>query len=193
MIKLATLFWLAAVATAGFAMFAVKYEVQSLADQLARTSKQTDDTERDIRALTAEWAYLNRPDALAELNQRLLSLVPIATKQLRTSLTDIPMRPAPLPAPPPPAQAAVPSGETPAVAPGAATSDQAAVAAVSTPPSPAVQPAASPPLAETVVALDTAVAARPAAPAPVRTPARASRPRRAASLDELIAQITETR
>ena len=71
MIKLPSLFWLIVVATAGFAMFAVKYEVQALADQLARTVKQTDDTERDIRALEAEWAYLNRPDALAQLNQRL--------------------------------------------------------------------------------------------------------------------------
>ena len=76
-------------------MFAVKYEVQGLADQLARNVKQADDTERDIRVLDAEWAYLNRPDALAQMNQRFLSLAPIATKQLRTSLADIPMRPAP--------------------------------------------------------------------------------------------------
>ena len=102
MIKLPTLFWLIVVTTAGFAMFAVKYEVQALADQLARTAKQTDDTERSIRALEAEWAYLNRPDALAQMNQRLLSLIPIATKQLRTDVTDIPMRPVP---PPPPAPA----------------------------------------------------------------------------------------
>ncbi len=99
MIKLSTLFWLVAVATAGFAMFAVKYEVQSLADEFARTAKQADDTERDIRVLDAEWAYLNRPDALAQMNQRFLSLGPIATKQLRTSLADVAMRPAP---PPPP-------------------------------------------------------------------------------------------
>ena len=99
MIKLPTLFWLIVVATAGFAMFAVKYEVQALADQLARTAKQADDTERSIRALEAEWAYLNRPDALAQMNQRLLSLIPIATKQLRADVTDIPMRPVP---PPPP-------------------------------------------------------------------------------------------
>ena len=54
-----------------------------------------------IRVLDAEWAYLNRPDALAQMNQRFLSLTPIATKQLQTSLTDIPMRPAPPPQPAP--------------------------------------------------------------------------------------------
>ena len=100
MIKLPTLFWLIVVMTAGFAMFAVKYEVQALADQLARTAKQTDDTERSIRALEAEWAYLNRPDALEQMNQQLLSLIPIATKQLRADVTDIPMRPVPPPPPP---------------------------------------------------------------------------------------------
>ena len=104
MIKLPTLFWLIVVTTAGFAMFAVKYEVQALADQLARTAKQTDDTERSIRALEAEWAYLNRPDALAQMNQQLLSLIPIATKQLRADVTDIPMRPVPPPPPPAPVE-----------------------------------------------------------------------------------------
>ena len=101
MIRLPTLFWLLIVSTAGFAMFAVKYEVQSVADQLARTVRQADDTEREIRVLDAEWAFLNRPDALAQMNQRLLSLGPIATKQLRTNIADVAMRPAPLPAPPP--------------------------------------------------------------------------------------------
>lgn len=65
MIRLSTLFWLATVAIAGFTMFAVKYEVQSLADQLVRTSEQADAAERDLRALAAEWAFLNRPDTLA--------------------------------------------------------------------------------------------------------------------------------
>jgi hypothetical protein len=105
MIRLSTLFWLVAVSTAGFAMFAVKYEVQSLADELAHTVKQADDTGRDIRVLDAEWAYLNRPDALAQMNQRFLSLAPIATKQLRANIVDLPMRPAP---PPPPAPAPAP-------------------------------------------------------------------------------------
>ncbi len=97
MIKLSALFWLLLVSATGFAMFAIKYEVQAVADQLAQTTKRADDAERDIRVFDAEWAYLNRPDALAQMNQRYLSLAPIATKQLIANIAEIPMRPAPPP------------------------------------------------------------------------------------------------
>jgi hypothetical protein len=215
MIRLSTLFWLVTVALVGFSMFAVKYEVQSLADQLARTAKQADDAERDLHALAAEWAYLNRPDALAELNQRVLSLVPIATKQLRASLTDIPMRPAPLPAPPesvvaeavgatmaalldqattaqPPLRLMTAAAEPATISPAAVPPGPTAAAA---PPPPATQPAGagSDQSDQIVVALDTVAAAQPATPATVKTVGRAARPHRAASLDELIAQISESR
>jgi hypothetical protein len=201
MIRLSTLFWLVAVSTAGFAMFAVKYEVQALADELSRTAKQADDTERDIRVLDAEWAYLNRPDALAQMNQRLLSLVPIATKQLRATLTDIPMRPAPPPPPPPPPPAesvvadapvaVVPPSDGPPVNTEVAPIRPAeAEAQPPTPPEVRTADSGSPVV---TIALDTHIAAQPVKPALVRTAARTSPPRRAASLDELIAQIAESR
>ena len=98
MIKLSTLFWLVLVSTAGFAMFAVKYGVQSLEDELNRTRTATMAEQHAIRTDEAEWAYLTRPDTLDEMNRRYLSLGPIATKQLRVTLTDIPLRaPAPVP------------------------------------------------------------------------------------------------
>jgi hypothetical protein len=207
MIRLSTLFWLVVVSTAGFTMFAVKYEVQGLADELTRTGNQADDIERDIRVLDAEWAYLNRPDALAQMNQRLLSLAPIATKQLRTSLTDIPMRPAPPPPPPPApiepstgtvagdapvavAVAAIPQASPPDA--GAAPSHAATAAARSpttleqTPPAEGNRPVVT-------AALDPNVAVQSVKPAPVKAAVRSSLPHRAASLDELIAQIAESR
>lgn len=198
MIKLSTLFWLLVVAAAGFAMFAVKYQVQDVADRLARTAKAVDDATRDARVLDAEWAYLNRPDALAQMNQRFLALAPIATKQLRASVADLPMRPAPPPPPPPPAApqvAAAPEAAAPAAAPAmvvaaAQTPDLSAPA--ETPPSRQREqshPAAARPRVASV-ARDTA---RPARPAVVRTAARASLQRRAASLDELIAEIADSR
>jgi hypothetical protein len=201
MIKLPTLFWLIVVTTAGFAMFAVKYEVQALADQLARTAKRTDDTERSIRALEAEWAYLNRPDALAQMNQQLLSLIPIATKQLRADVTDIPMRPVPPPPPPAPVETAA-ANEPAAPAPQTAASPAPQPAAAQNPPaqSPAAQspqqqspghqgqPTEAPRPVVTAV-LDAPATARSIKPAMVRkTP-----PHRAASLNELIAQIVESR
>jgi hypothetical protein len=92
MIKLSTLFWLVVVSTTGFAMFAVKYGLQSLEDELNRTKRAIIAEEHAIRTDEAEWAYLTRPETLNEMNRRHLSLGPIATKQLRSALTDIPLR-----------------------------------------------------------------------------------------------------
>jgi hypothetical protein len=197
MIKLSGIFWLIVVATAGFAMFAVKYEVQGLADQLTRSVKQADDTERDIRVLGAEWAYLNRPDALAQLNQRFLSLAPIATKQLRTSLADIPMRPAPTPPPAPvetvDALAPIAPVSTPPIGSDAPASPPVLVAeAAAQPPSPR-----SPPPEQVrpilTAALETRLAAPSGKPAPVKATLRPDPAHRAASLNQLIAQIAESR
>src|SRR5215510_8499994 len=74
----------------GFAMFAVKYGVQSLEDELNRTKKATIAEEHAIRADEAEWAYLTRPETLDEMNRRHSSLGPIATKQRRIAISDIP-------------------------------------------------------------------------------------------------------
>lgn len=202
MIRLSTLFWLVAVSTAGFAMFAVKYEVQSLADQLGHTVKQADDTDRDIRVLDAEWAYLNRPDALAQMNQRFLSLVPIATKQLRANVADLPMRPAP-PTPPPvqtvaavgPAVPTTRAAEVAAVDDGAPPVADGVVPVAAVVASSQIAEPASPPSPHPVVkvSLDTRAAAPAVRPATVKTAARALLPHRPASLDALIAQIAESR
>ena len=196
MIRLSALFWLVLVSATGFAMFAVKYEVEALADELAQTAKQADDAARDIRVFEAEWAYLNRPDALAQMNQRHLSLVPIATKQLMASLTDIPMRPAP---PPPPIQMAAASAEIPS-APSAppspippSTGQIAEIRQAVEPPSAPGGPAQRRLPIETA-ALET-VAARPEPAKPVLAKAgpRPGPAHRVKSLDELIAQIAESR
>ena len=102
MIRLSAVFWLLLVSGTALATFAVKYEVQSLDDGLGDARKATAAANRELRALDAEWAYLNRPDMLAAMNQRFLSLAPIARRQLETAITDIPMRPQPVqPVPPP--------------------------------------------------------------------------------------------
>jgi hypothetical protein len=191
MIRSPTLFWLIAVSAAGFAMFAVKYQVQELADQLSRTVKQADEIERGIRAFDAEWAYLNRPDALAQMNQRFLSLAPIATKQLRGGVADLPMRPEPAP-PPAPVESiatnAVPTTPATLAAADASPMDLAAHA-----------PALGGPTEDAAAPADTGAVDQPRPPHPARTATsakispRPSQPRRAASLNELIAQITESR
>ena len=102
MIRLGTLFWLVLVSTTGFAMFGVKYQVQALEDELARTNRATAAEEHELRVLDAEWAFLTRPATLEAMNRQFLSLGPIATKQLHATAADIPLRPPP-PEPPPPA------------------------------------------------------------------------------------------
>lgn len=201
MIRLGTLFWLVLVSATGFAMFGVKYQVQSLEDELARTNRAAMAEEHEIRVLDAEWAYLTRPETLEAINRQYLSLAPISTKQLRTTVAEIPMRPVP----PPPA--AVP------------TPDEAAtvVAVAEPPPLPAppasppdgMPPASSapaplnampePPPAQSAPQMMPASLEKPAGPSqfakavPVKAVLKPNTPRRAKSLDDLISQILASR
>jgi len=163
MIKLGTLFWLALVSTTGFATFAVKYGVQSLEDELNRTRRAIIAEEHAIRADDAEWAYLTRPETLDEMNRRHLSLGPIVTKQLRTTVTDIPLR------------AAAPVAVD---APAVAVTEQPAESAPPTIPASTIEP---PSLEKSLEAAATKALAKPVPP------------RRPRSLDELIAQVAASR
>jgi hypothetical protein len=164
MIKLGTLFWLVLVSTTGFAMYGVKYQVQALEDELARTKRATIAEEHEIRVLDAEWAYLTRPETLEEMNRRFQSLTPMETKQLHMSAADIPLR-APAPSPP---------VETPADA----AAEAPPVSMLPVTPAMPEKPAAAP---------------QPAKPPPVKVVAKPSVPHRAKSLDDLIAQIVASR
>ena len=172
MIKLSTLFWLVLVSTTGFAMFAVKYQVQSLEEDLNRTKKATIEEEHAIRTDEAEWAYLTRPETLDEMNRRYLSLAPIATKQLRTTLTDIPLR-APTPAP-----VDVVTADTPIESGPPAT------------PASPIMPAS--PITPASLQKQTGVGER-AQPAPATATPKPIVSRRPRSLDELIAQVAASR
>ena len=196
MIRLRSLFWLLLVSATGFAMFGVKYQVQALEDQLARIDRAAAAEEHEIRVLDAEWAYLTRPQTLEAMNRQFLSLVPTSTKQLRTTVVDIPMRPLP-PAPPLPVEAATMVAATePAPIPSAAPSplDQASA------PTPLPNnPAAEPPQTQSALrAMPALLEKSPAAPQPAKasTAKAAARPaptHRAKSLDDLISQIMASR
>ena len=92
MTRLGALFWLGLVLASGFLTFSVKYTAQRIDDQLQRTRKEIVADKEQIRVLNAEWAYLNRPSRLADLNQRFLHLAPIGAKQLAQRIADIPLR-----------------------------------------------------------------------------------------------------
>ncbi|HEX9536314.1 MAG TPA: hypothetical protein VF924_12625 [Stellaceae bacterium] len=203
MIRLGTLFWLVLVSTTGFAMFGVKYQVQALEDQLGRTNRATAAEEHELRVLEAEWAYLTRPATLEAMNRQFLSLGPIATKQLHTTAADIPLRPPPPEPPPPPAEPPpVVAAAEPAPAVSAAASEPEGVP-VSAPEPATPQTAAEPPTTQSALRAMPALLEKPAAApqlaktAPAKAAAKpsppAGPPRRAKSLDDLIAQIMTSR
>ena len=173
MIKLATLFWLVLVTATGLAMFAVKYQVQALDDHLSESRKAVAAQERELRVLGAEWAYLNRPAALADMNRRFLALAPIATKQLKGAVAEIALRPPP-PPPNPELEPAV------AAAPDAGAPETAAAAG----------PGAAR-LPESGLPVTPASLEKPEAP--VKSAGAAAAPPPARSLDELIARIAAVR
>jgi hypothetical protein len=79
-----TAFWILLAAAVGFGLFHVKYKVQSLEDELARTNANIIKEEALLRVLHAEWSHLNRPNRIAELNARHLHLVPVTPEQIGT-------------------------------------------------------------------------------------------------------------
>lgn len=194
MIRLRLVFWLVLVSATGFAMFGVKYQVQALEEELARINRATAAEEHEIHVLDAEWAYLTRPETLEAMNRQFLSLVPISTKQLRTTVADIPMRPPPSAPPSAPAETAtVVAAAEPAPTPSAAPDEAAAPVAA------AAKPLTESPQTRSALSVMPALLEKPAAmpqlakAAPVKASARPSSPHRAKSLDDLISQIMASR
>jgi hypothetical protein len=185
MIKLATLFWLVLVSAAGFAMFAVKYQVQSLEDELNRARKDTIAEEHAIRMDEVEWAYLTRPETLQQMNQRHLSLMPIATAQLHASLADIPLRPSSAPSQP----------IEEAVGSAAESAENALLPAIkASPPAQAAQASGtSPDALQQVTAAAPLQAPESIKPVAVKAVTKPAPPRRPKTLDDLIAQIATSR
>jgi hypothetical protein len=205
MIKVGTLFWLVLVSATGFAMFGVKYQVQALEDELARTKRATTAEEHEIRVLDAEWAYLTRPETLEAMNRQFLSLSPISTKQLHSTAADIPLRPVP-PAPPPaaaPAEAATVVAAAEPTPPSNAPSNAVASAPEGVPsrnPAPVpVKVAAEPQTAQSALRVMPALLERSAGTpqlakaVAVKAVVKPTAPRRAKSLDDLISQIMASR
>jgi len=199
MIRVGTLFWFVLVSATAFAMFGVKYQVQALEDELARTKRATAAEEHETRVLDAEWAYLTRPGMLEAMNRQFLSLTPISTKQLRTTVADLPMRPAPPPPPPAPTEDTTVVAAAESTAPdGAPPSSPEGVSMGVAVPTPVTSPT-EPPLTQSALRAMPALLVKPAgAPqlakaVPTKAVAKPATPHRAKSLDDLISQIMASR
>ena len=74
-----------------YAVYAVKYEVESLEVQKAQLTKTLLQDRNAIRVSWAEWYYLNSPDRLQSLTDKYLPLAKTKPEQIG-SIDDIPMR-----------------------------------------------------------------------------------------------------
>ena len=98
MINRAGMVWMLLAIAAGIGLFVLKYEVRAMEDALAGIDGRTLHNLEAAHVLKAEWSYLNRPARLEDLGRRLLALEPMDARQ-STAVTDIPLRPDPVPDP----------------------------------------------------------------------------------------------
>ena len=82
MIHRGLLFWsIAAVATA-VGLFAVKYKVQDLEEQIDRTNQKIIASQQATHILKVEWAHLNEAERIEKLAQKYLKLEQAGIKQV---------------------------------------------------------------------------------------------------------------
>ena len=82
MIHRGLLFWsIAAIATA-IGLFAVKYKVQDLEEQIDRTNQKIIESQQATHILKVEWAHLNEAERIERLAQKHLKLEPAGIKQV---------------------------------------------------------------------------------------------------------------
>jgi len=73
------------------ALFALKYQVQDLEDELVKLNRSIFADQEAIHVLKAEWSYLNNPERLRSLVHRHLGMKPVTPDQLAT-ISDLPPR-----------------------------------------------------------------------------------------------------
>jgi hypothetical protein len=111
--------WLIVMSAIGWGVYQLKYQVQALEAQLARTNREIVAEQDAIHVLKAEWSYLNQPRQISAMAKKFLEVAPIGPRQMVT-LTMIPSHaegavPAakPEPAKKPPAAQPAPSAKAP--------------------------------------------------------------------------------
>ena len=80
--RLSTMVWLLLFVVASFLLYRVKYEVQNVRAQIAETSRQLEEERESLNVVTAEWAYLNRPERLSALASKYLSASALRVDQV---------------------------------------------------------------------------------------------------------------
>ncbi|MDX1401692.1 MAG: hypothetical protein R3245_07210 [Kiloniellales bacterium] len=90
--------WLLVAGVVAAFVFYMSDEVARLEQELKIVEREIVKEQRALHILKAEWSYLNRPQRLAELSERHLTLVPLSAERL-IGFEDLPLRRARLNAP----------------------------------------------------------------------------------------------
>ena len=119
MLQRTTLIAFLASAVIGIALFALKYQVRDLENELTGINRTIIGHREAIHVLNAEWGHLNDPDRVAALATRLLQLQPTTPERIG-SFASLPLpgeAPAVVPAAPVPGKNPPPSAKrAPAIA-----------------------------------------------------------------------------
>lgn len=67
---------------AAFMLYRVKYEVQALQQQIVESERELAHEREALRVVSAEWAYLNRPERLRQLAAKYLSSGSLTVEQI---------------------------------------------------------------------------------------------------------------
>ncbi len=76
-------------ATLAVGLYQVKYQVQEMRDEAQAIEEQLVAKRKSVQVMSAEWAYLARPDRLAELQKKYLPSAPVMAQQV-TEVASLP-------------------------------------------------------------------------------------------------------
>ena len=78
--RISTIFWMILIVAAALGLYVVKYQVQSMQEELAKQENILRDEREALHVLEAEWAYLNKPQRLQQLADKYLATTPALSK-----------------------------------------------------------------------------------------------------------------
>lgn len=81
-LRITALVYMACFAALSMGLYLVKYTVQDVQRDVAAVRHDLAQEKESLHLLSAEWAYLNRPDRLRQLADRHLDLAPLDSRQI---------------------------------------------------------------------------------------------------------------
>lgn len=87
--RFSNVIWVVILTLAAGMLYSVKYQVQSMDEEIAMLRGQIERERSSMQVLQAEWAFLSRPERIRQLASKHLDMQPVAGSQLM-DVADIP-------------------------------------------------------------------------------------------------------